>query len=354
MNNYDAVRKAIDFDSPDFLPIWDNYWGEFPQKWRKHMNFEGDVDPGDYYNIAISIKLGDETFFPSDKGLIEKDAEFEIINDGWGRIVKTSRTSYFSETIKRVLEEPGDLDKLTFEHPSLDLRYNGFADSVEKEKAKGRFVFAKTGGIYCRSQFMRGEDLLLMDMAVDETFCHELFDCVSEHLTGMALETLKRGDLWDNGLFVYDDMANNFSTMFSPAMFEKYLLPLYEKMIAILKAAGCRRVCFHSDGNILPVMDMLMEAGFDGFNPLEPRVGIDFVKLREKYGKKVVFFGGVCNTVILPRGDKKEIERHIMPLIELGREGGLVIGQASVGDDIKPEAYDYYASLVRKHGRYSG
>lgn len=44
-------------------------------------------------------------------------------------------------------------------------------------------------------------------------------------------------------------------------------------------------------------------------------------------GKKVVFFGGVCNTEILPRGDRKEIEAHVRPLIELGREGGLVISE---------------------------
>jgi hypothetical protein len=57
---------------------------------------------------------------------------------------------------------------------------------------------------------------------------------------------------------------------------------------------------------------------------------------------------------VLPRGDRKEIEAHVLPLIELGREGGLVIGQASVGDDVAPESYDYYMGLVRKHGCYGG
>ena len=43
---------------------------------------------------------------------------------------------------------------------------------------------------------------------------------------------------------------------------------------------------------------------------------------------------------------QKEIEKHVMPLIELGKEGGLVIGQASIGDDISQETYNYYMQLV--------
>jgi len=46
------------------------------------------------------------------------------------------------------------------------------------------------------------------------------------------------------------------------------------------------------------------------------------------------FFGGVCNTQILPRGDKREIEKMVVPLIELGKDGGLIIGSATIGDDI--------------------
>ncbi len=142
--------------------------------------------------------------------------------------------------------------------------------------------------------------------------------------------------------------------MFSPEMFGRYLLPRYRKMIAAVRAAGCEHVFLHSDGNIGPFLDMLLEAGFEGFNPLEPRCGLDLVSLRERYGRRFTCFGGVCNTRVLPRGDRKEIEAHARPLIELAREGGVVLGTASVGDDVAPEAYDYYMSLVKRYGECSG
>ncbi len=136
-------------------------------------------------------------------------------------------------------------------------------------------------------------------------------------------------------------------------MWEKYLLDNYKRMIATLREQGCKHFFFHSDGNIGPLIDLLLEAGFEGLNPLEPRCGLDLVKLRERYDKRVVFFGGICNTQILPRGNKKEIEAHVRPLIELGAEGGLIIGSASIGNDISPQTYDYYISLLDKYGTFA-
>jgi uroporphyrinogen decarboxylase len=353
-SHFAQVMKAINFEPPDYLPFWDNFWGDFPQNWRKYMGLPGNTSPDDYYGRFVREHLGDETLFPSVSGkIIKTDGEYDIMNDGWGRIVRRDRTGYFSETLERVLANYSDLDKIVPEPADLDRRFVGFPEEVQALKDQEIFVFAKIGGIYCRGQFIRGEEDLLMDMMLEKNFCHEFFDILTEHLTQMALQTLKRGNLWETGLLVCDDMAGSNAPNFSPDIFAEFLLPRYKKMLTTLREAGCARVYFHSDGSIGPLLDLLIEAGFEGFNPLEPSCCLDLIKLRKKYGKKMVLCGGVCNTQILPRGDKKEIEAHVRPLIELGREGGVIIGQASIGDDVSPEAYDFYISLVKKYGNYS-
>ena len=350
------VMKAIRFEPPDYLPFWDGYWGDFPAKWCQYKGLPPDTKPDDYYGCCVSIQLGDESLFPSASGRIRTEGEYEIVNDGWGRIVQRSykNKGYFSKTIERILKEPADLEKVIVEPADLDSRFAGFPAKVQAEKKRGYCVFAKIGGLYCRGQFVRGEENLLMDMMLDKDFCNDFFDLMAEHLTQMALQTLKRGNLWDTGLFVYDDMAGTKMPNFSPEVFEEFLLPRYKKMLSIVRKAGCAHVFFHSDGNIAPLLDLLIESGFEGFNPLEPDCGLNIIKLREKYGNKMIFFGGVCNKHVLPKGDKKEIEAHVRPRIELGREGGLIFGAASIGDDVAPEAYDYYMSLVKKHGNYRG
>lgn len=349
MTSAERVLAAINFQTPDRLPVWDKFWPEFTQAWRRHKGLPAAADPRDDYGIDMSVVVADEAYFPSQRAVLGGDENYQHRNDGWGRIVRAPRRdAYFVETLDTILKTPADLDRLAFEPAQLDARFTGFDELVRREKTAGRCVFAKVGGIYVRSHFLRGEDRLLMDMAADEDFCDALFDRVAAHLTGMALETLRRAGCQAAGLFVYDDMANSRAPMFSPAMFERYFLPRYQKLIATCRAAGCRHVFFHSDGNIAPVLDLLLQAGFEGFNPLEPRCGLDLVKLRQKYGNRAVFFGGICNTRILPRGDKNEIEKHVRPLLELGRAGGLILGQASVGPDIAPATYDYYIGLVRQ------
>jgi Uroporphyrinogen decarboxylase (URO-D) len=345
----DLVRSAIKFERPERIPVYDTFWDEFTNRWRADKQLGTNIHPTDYYGICMAQVNANETLFPSQVEVIKDEGDFEIVRNGWGSVVRRSKHNmYFEERLGSFIEEYRDLDKLVPEPVDAEFRFKGFKDIVDIEKQANRYVVAKIGGIYCRSQFVRGEENLLMDMVLDEAFCHDFFTIMADNRLNTALETLKRGNLWKYGLWVSDDMANTKSMMFSPDMFEKYLLPQYKRLIATIKAHGCKYVFFHSDGNIAPILDMVLEAGFDGFNPLEPRCGLDLVKLREKYDKKAIFIGGVCNTLILPSGDRKRIETHLKPLIELAKEGGVILGQASIGDDIATETYDYYMSLINQ------
>ena len=353
MTSRERVLAAIRFETPDQVPLWDSFWGGFPEAWRRHFGLGPDADPERHYSIDIRIAFADETFSPSRRRTLSEEAGVRVHDDGWGRVIRENTSdAVFSQTVDRVLKSPRDLDRLAFEPAELEARYEGFAPAVEDWTRQGLCVFAKVGGIYCRTQFLRGEEDLLLDMASDEGFCRELFSRVAHHRTEMALETLRRGNLWETGLYIDDDMANSLAPMFSPKMFETYLQPLYAEMIATLRRAGCAHVFLHSDGNIGPLLEPMLDAGFEGFNPLEPRCGLDLVALRKRFGTRAVFFGGACNTEILPRGDRREITAHLRPLLELGREGGLVLGQASIGADITPETYEFYVSCIRRHGQY--
>jgi uroporphyrinogen decarboxylase len=249
-----------------------------------------------------------------------------------------------------LIKDRSDIDGVHIEPADEEIRYVGFDRLLAREKAAGRCAFAKIGGIYTRAHFMRGEDRLLMDMAIDPRFCDVLFDRIADHETAMALQTLKRVGSWEVGLWVHDNIGNSRATMFSPAMFERYFMPRYARLISACRAAGCRKVYFNSNGNLNGILDLLLDAGFDGLQPLEPSCGMDLFAMRRKYGNRIVFFGGVCNSRILPRGDRAEIERHVLPLVELGSEGGLVIGTHTVGSDIAPETYEYFVHLIRRHG----
>ena len=355
MTSKERVVAAINFETPDRLPRWDNFhvFGDWPRLWQEWKGFSPDVDPADYYQTDVEMCIGDDGPLFSQRAFLRKDGEFEVHRSSWGKVYRQKPgDAWFWETIEAPLDDPRNLDRLKFEDPADPDRFERLDRKVKEANRKGRMSFGKVGGIYRRTEGLRREEDLLMDMAMDEGFCSELFGRAAEYLTLYGLEVARRGDFFDRGLFVYDDCCSSHGPIFSPTMWDRYFLPLYRKMIQTFRDNGVRHVYFHSDGNIAPLIDGLLAAGFEGLNPLEPRCGLDLVALREKYGKRIVFFGGICNTVIMPSGDKAEIERMVRPLIELGEEGGLIVGMAELGEDIAPEAYDYYISLLDKYAVY--
>ncbi|MBN1676391.1 MAG: hypothetical protein JXR37_35430 [Kiritimatiellae bacterium] len=343
----DRCLKAVRFRKPDTVPIWTpGYAAEFVARWQAFMRNDS-LTPRDFYRHDTSILIGNETFFPSTAGPVRQDGEYEIRRDGWGRTVRARKGAVFSEMIDSVLNDKRELDRLAFEPYESDMRYHRLAERAQAGRAPGVFAIAKVGGLFRRTGFLRGEEDLLVDMALDEPFCDALFDKVAEHLRGMALETLRRTDTWANGLMVFDDMAMTNGPVFSPAMFERYLLPRYQRMIDAWRRAGCAHVYIHSDGNVAPLLDLYLACGFEGCNPLEPRCVPDLMALRERYGTRLIAIGGVCNTRILQTNDRRLIARHIEPLVELALEGGVILGTASIPAEVPPGAYHYAMELMQ-------
>ncbi len=351
MNSLERIQAAVNFQRPDRIPRWDNFsvFGNFPERWRKWKNFPPEVNPEDFYKIDVFIASCDEGPFFSQAEVLGYDSGYEVYRDAWGRSIRQKPGDvWLMQTVQAPLDEKRNLDHLEFEDPTDERRYVGFLMDVDRERKAGRMIFPKVGGLYCRSHFMRREEQLLLDMLEDEIFCHDLFRRVSGHLTQVALEELRRSNSWDAGIWFYDDSASLRAPMFSPSLWERYFLPRYSEMIEKLRSAGCRHFYLHSDGNIGPFLPLMIEAGLEGFNPLEPRC-LDIFELRRRYGNRIVLFGGMCNTRVLPSGDKAAIENMVKCLVELGRDGGLVIGSASIGDDISPESYDFYIQSIERY-----
>ena len=349
------VKQVLSFEKPDRLPVFDGCWGDFwfdSGGWRIPNNVPTDVEFEEYYWTDLLVPVANEALFPSQMGEVKRDGSDIYINDGWGRVVRTKKGATFSEPVSSIFNKPSDLDKIEFEPASIDSRYDSLIGVVKGLREKDKAAFVKIGGVYIRSATFRGEVEFLMDMAMDESFAKAIAQKMGEHLLQIGLESLKRTNTEEFGVWVYDDMCNINGPMFSPDTFEKIFLPIYKKIIASLKSAGARWVILHCDGNLLPFLDMLVEAGFDGINPVEYSAGMDATKLIEEYWGRLSLIGGVCNTQILPSGNLEYIRKHVESLVEAGRNGGLVIGTHSIGDDISLESYELYRQIVADQGTY--
>jgi len=238
---HERVMRSLNFEPVDRLAVFDSFWGEFVPRWRRFLNLDDDANPTDYYEIDLEICIADETPWPSRAGVIEDRGDEVIQRDGWGRVVRRLKNGYFSENLEVAVPRKTDLDRLEFEDPAADARYEGFLKQVARHRPR-RAPFCKIGGPFLRTCFLRGEVDFLMDIAGDPVFARELAEKVADHIMHVALESLRRGDLYDTGVWMFDDMAYNDNPMFSPDQFERIFLPSYRKLVAAFKRAGAAKV----------------------------------------------------------------------------------------------------------------
>lgn len=349
MTSHERVLAACAFRRPDRIPRWDSFW-EFPDSWRHALG-----PPEQLTDVAIWAP--DETTFPTRARRLKQEGGFVYEVESWGRTIRSRPGAYFVETLEAPIPPGVAPDSVVFDSPDLEARYlRGQRDAagVERELQAAKrqsCVFGKTGGPYLRTTFVRGEEQFLLDIAGDPPLARALADKVGDHLAAIGTRALQRWSLQDTGICIYDDMAYNDGPMFSPAAFERVLLPAYRRMIRAYKQAGAKYVLLHSDGDIRPILDMLVDAGIDGLNPLERRAGMDLVKLRRRY-PKLILTGGMCNSNTLIHGPVERIEAEAREIIDAGRDGGVVIGTHSLSPEIPLEHYLAYHETCMRYGTW--
>ena len=362
MNSNERVLAACAFRSPDRIPRVEFFW-EYPETWRKRLG------PVEVVN-DVSIWAPNEGTYPTRARVIKQEKGHTYEVDRWGRTVRHREGAYFVETLEVPITDGKDIDTVQFDPPDLNIRFQhvltetiedvpvieGTPDplTIERElkRAKGRgCVFGKTGGPFLRSTYVRGEAQYLMDIARDPELAKAIADKITDHLTAVGIQEIERWSLQETGIWIFDDVGYNMGPFLSPTSFEKILLPAYRRMIKAYKQAGARYVLFHSDGDIRLLLDMLVDAGIDGINPVEPRANMNVAALRRRY-PELILTGGMDNTRTLINGPIEKIEAETREIIDVGRDGGVIIGSAYTGPDISLENFAVYHEVCATYGNF--
>ena len=347
MNSHELVLTACAFRAPPRIPRIENFWN-LSEAWRKQL--------GDVMRLSdVVIRVPDESPFPSRARHLKKENGYIYETDGWGRTLRRRQGAYFREALAVALPPGADPEALAFEPPEAVGRFTWGQRTPQEtvallaEEKKEWCIFGKTGGPFYRSCLLRGEEQFLIDIAADPPMARTIAERVAAHLTRVGVEEIRRWNLHDTGIWIYDDMGQNHGPMFRPESFESVFLPSYRRMIRAYKDAGARYVFLHSDGNIRPFLDMFADAGIDGLNPLEARAGMNLLDIRKRY-PRLILAGGMDNTDTLLNGPVSRIVAETRAIIDAGREGGVIIGTHSISPEIPLENYLAYHETCLTHG----
>jgi uroporphyrinogen decarboxylase len=150
-----------------------------------------------------------------------------------------------------------------------------------------------------------------------------------------------------------DDYAHNFGPMMSPAHFEEFVLPYLQEAVDTAHEAGVPFMK-HTDGNLWPILDMVLDTGIEILDPIEPVAGMDIGRVKEQYGHRIALAGNVDCSYLLPRATPEEVEEAVKEtLAKGGVGGGLILASSnSIHPAVRPENYQAMVDAAREYGRY--
>ena len=193
----------------------------------------------------------------------------------------------------------------------------------------------------------------MMGLAMREKWLEVLNDRVERWTGDLAEELVKLGV---DALWFGEDLGSQTSTLISPEMWREMFKGRYVRMFEKLRAINPEvTIIMHSDGAVAPLLDDFIEMGVDVYNPVQPNVpGSDPQELKDRYGDKIAFFGGIDQQQLLPEGDAEKIRREIKYRCEvLGRGGGYLLAPAHILQaDVKPETVKVMIEAAREFGKY--
>ena len=122
-----------------------------------------------------------------------------------------------------------------------------------------------------------------------------------------------------DGFALCSDYCFNVNPFFSPSMFETYITPY---LAAVCK--GYRDMGFytikHTDGNIMPILDQMVQCKPDALHSLDPQGGVDLGVVKKMYGDKVALCGNV-NCGLLQTGTEEEVIADVRRCLRDGMDG---------------------------------
>lgn len=164
-------------------------------------------------------------------------------------------------------------------------------------------------------------------------------------------ERLKKNGGLD-GFALCADYCFNNGPFLSPGMFGEYVTPFLARLIQGYRDMGFYTIK-HTDGNIMPILDQLVQANPHALHSLDPQGGVDIAEVKRLYGDKLCLIGNVsCG--MLDTGTEEECVESAKYCLKHGMPGGGYVFSTSncVYTGMNLSRYELILDVWRKYGNY--
>jgi uroporphyrinogen decarboxylase len=352
MTTNERFRRMFEHREADRVPILDGPWGTTIERWKREGLPEGRswVDHFDLDKVATFSGSNSPGY---ENRTIEDTPEYRIYTTSFGATLKnwkhlTSTPEFLDFRIKD--RESWAEAKERMQPAEWRIPWKRLEDNYKACREQGYWI--ETGlwfGFDITHSWVVGTERLLIAIAEDPEWVTEMFNHCLDLNLALIDRMIEAGYTFDCVSWP-DDMGYKERTFFSLDTYREILKPVQKKAIDFAHARGMK-VRLHSCGNINAFIPDLVEIGLDALNPLEVKAGIDPVALKGRFGKDLVFHGGV-NAVLWDDIGAIEAEiRRILPVMM--KDGGYIFAtDHSIPDVVSFRDFSRIIDVVKDIGAY--
>lgn len=213
--------------------------------------------------------------------------------------------------------------------PSADwFDYSVLPERIAAAQAQGEYcLMAANGNIFESSWYMRGFERMFMDLALNPELARAIMERVCSFYVEFFRRLLSAGQGQIDLVFTADDIGGQEGLLMSLPMWEEHIKPYHVRLNQVIHEFGAK-VIYHSDGSVMQAVPGLIEMGIDVLQALQfDAKGMDPVALKDLYGDRLCFQGGISVQHTLPFGTAEEVAQEVRKrMAVLGRGGGYILG----------------------------
>jgi uroporphyrinogen decarboxylase len=371
----ERVAVALNHQQPDRVPININPLLEPYLRLKAYlgMEIEEDLNPDHFMEVIphpkilarlgadlISVRLGSPT-----KHRVSNMADSVIDEWGIGRRRVYQDSGSYLEAVHHPLAEAtiDDLEKYSWPNPNLPGRGEGAA-----ERAKWLFentdlaIVGRFGGpINELALYLVGMERWLIRMKTDPEFAAALLDKITDIQITLDRIGLEATATYLTILKVSgEDLGTQNGPMYSPHTFRTLLLPRLRRRCQAARSYLDQvnpsvKILLHSCGSIRMYIPDLIDAGIQVIDPVQPLAAhMDSFALKNEFGDRLCFHGGIDIQQVLPFGSPGEIIAEVCRRIAAFAQGGGYILAPShyIQADIPPQNVKLMCEAAINYGCY--
>jgi uroporphyrinogen decarboxylase len=338
MTSEERVLCVLERGQPDRVPHFE---------WLVDRRVREALCPGLMDHNEFAVQVGQDAVIADPLFRKERVGTNRWLSE-WGYTSQDTAEEHGIE-VESPIKTLADFEHYTPPDPHEPWRFAAVEATVQKYKGN-KAVIVHLNDVFSLPRYLMGMQDLLMAIVMQPELVRALVEMSVNLNLELAKEVAARGV---RIVYTGDDFAYNKGPLMSPRHFREFFYPGLCRVMRGYKELGLYTIK-HTDGNLWPILDMIIDSGIDCLDPIDPQAGMDLGEVKARYGQQVALKGNVDCAQLMTFGTPEEVVEATKEALRKGMPGGgfILSSSNSIHSSVKPENYAAMLQTLHECGKY--